>query len=184
MCMKKLKCFRRAQSKGFSIPHNAVRAARFWLPAPDFLKNMFFAKRTQSYSMFTGDFEKTRSQLKPIQTQLKPIFDLFKANSPILRSSSPPKPWRRGISGVGTSKTPAHEPQQRMQSKMCAIDLYPAVLSRFVRFASFGATCSALWLLASDSWILQKNIFWKNEAKLCTSLLSFFKKRTQNEPEF
>jgi hypothetical protein len=32
-------------------------------------EKIFFAKRTQSYSMFTGDFEKMESQLKPFQSQ-------------------------------------------------------------------------------------------------------------------
>jgi hypothetical protein len=44
-------------------------------------KNMFFAKRTQSCSMFTVEFEKIQSQLKPFQSQKNPKKSQFKPNS-------------------------------------------------------------------------------------------------------
>jgi hypothetical protein len=37
--------------------------------------------------------------------------------------------------------------------------------------------------LPQGTWILQKKFFWKNEPKLCPSLLTIVKKRTQNEPK-
>jgi hypothetical protein len=59
--MKELKCARREQSEG-AIHGHAARAGKFWLLTSGSWilppKNMFFAKRTQSYSMFTAFFEK------------------------------------------------------------------------------------------------------------------------------
>jgi hypothetical protein len=45
------------------------------------------------------------------------------------------------------------------------------------------ATRSAYCLLNSVSWLLSAKFFWKNEAKLGPSLLSFFKKQSQTEPK-
>jgi hypothetical protein len=43
---------------------------------------------------------------------------------------------------------------------------------------------SKFWLLTPEFWLLSReNIFWKNEPKLCPSLLTIVKKRTQNEPK-
>jgi hypothetical protein len=67
--MQKIKCLRQGQSKGSSIHHDAARAAKFWLL--DSPKKYFFAKRTQSCSMFTEDFEK-QSAHKPHQNRSKP----------------------------------------------------------------------------------------------------------------
>jgi hypothetical protein len=61
--------------------------------------------------MFTEDFEKIESQLKPFQTQKKPIFDPSKANSKPISNQN--------YLGSGARLC---EPQQRIPSKKHAID--------------------------------------------------------------
>jgi hypothetical protein len=47
-----------------------------------------------------------------------------------------------------------------------------------------GVRTAQFWILAPDFWLLScENIFSENEPKLCPSLLTILKKRTQNEPK-
>jgi hypothetical protein len=83
-------------------------------------KHVFFAKRTQFQSMFTEDFEKIQSQLKPFQTQLKPIFTPLKANlKPISPQKRPPPLPERG----SVSRSNGYNPRPS-QTTMTA-DLIP-----------------------------------------------------------
>jgi hypothetical protein len=47
-------------------------------------------------------------------------------------------------------------------------------------FVSFVPFCAFLTVYP---FVVQKKFFWKNEAKLCPSLLGFFKKQSQIEPK-
>jgi hypothetical protein len=62
---------------GLITHHTSLITAARLLDSPE---KVFFAKRTQFQSMFTEDFKKIESQLKPFQTQFKAKKSQFEPN--------------------------------------------------------------------------------------------------------
>jgi hypothetical protein len=71
---------RESRQPAFTLRDSATPRFKPRIPGVLLPKNMFFAKRTQFQSMFTGDFEKFKAILKPIKPISNQKKSHFKAN--------------------------------------------------------------------------------------------------------
>jgi hypothetical protein len=140
-------------------------------------KICFFAKRTQSCSMFTGKIEKITA-CETHQNRYKTAQNGYETHSTevkITRKTPPNDTFYRSQARYGKRAAPGSNNWSGSASGQFGSD----------RATTSGGVASRIltpnfYLLTS---VLTKIFFPKNEAKLCPSLLAIVKKRTQKEPK-